>query len=231
MPASGEVTPTPTPAPTPTPTPALAAGHIAISEAEHNRTNAELRRLKKEAADREAADAASTVQADREAAEARGQYDTALAAEQTARAAAETRLTALASETALLQEITRRGFGGEQAAALIKLTDASTVTADAGAEAAVEAAIAKYPALFKATEIPKPTPGTPAPAPGAPQNLPPASPIYGKGHETIDGFLTMEEFLRTPAPERITEAFLARVAKSEPFWPSEVPASSFTQET
>ena len=228
MPTSG-VQPTPTPAPTPTP--GIPAGHVAISEAEHNRTNAELRRLKKDAADREAADAAATTQADREAAEARGQYDAALAAEQTAREAAEAQVTALTGETALLQEVTRRGFGGEQAAALLKLTDASTVTADAGAEAAVEAAIAKYPALFKPA-TPAPAPGTPAPAPApTSQNLPPASVDYSQGHETVDGFLTMEEYLRTPASERVTESFQARVAKSEPFWPSEVPASSFTQET
>jgi hypothetical protein len=140
-------------------------------------------------------------------------------------------VTELAGETTLLQEVTRRGFGGEQAAALMKLTDKSGISADGGATAAVEAAVAKYPALFT-------TPATPAPGvipgatlPAVPPTLPPSSTNYSKGFETIDGFVTMEEYIRTPQSERLSDAFQARVARSEPFWPAEVPATSFAQDT
>ena len=224
MPTSGQVT-------TPTPTPGVPAGHVAISEAEHNRINADNRRLRREADDRAAADAAAASQAEREAAEARGAYDAALAAEQTARAAAETRLAEVGGESTLLQEVTRRGFGGEKAAALMKLTDKAGITPDGGAVGAVDAAVAKYPALFNAPA----SPGVPV-VPGAvppqvPPTLPPSSTSYGKGYETVDGFVTQEEYTRTPQAERLTDEFQARVRRSEPFWPAEVPATSFSQST
>jgi hypothetical protein len=225
------VQPTNTPAPTPAPAPnsGVPAGHVAISEADHNRMNAELRRLKKEAADREAADAAAQTQAEREAAEARGAYDAALAAEQAARVAAEAKAAELATRESLRTEVSNRGFGGEQANALINLIDASDVSPDGGATAAIEAVVAKYPALFA-----KPTPPAPGttPQPGTRPQLPPATDgvTYGAGHETVDGFVTMAEYLRTPMAERLSPTFQERVAKSEPYWPSEVPASSFTQE-
>lgn len=230
MTTSGATPPNPnTPPATPPATPpGVPAGHVAISEAEHNRMNAELRKLKKDAGDREAADAAAATTAEREAAEARGAYDAALAAEQTARAAAEAKLAEVSVGEALMTEVTRLGFAGEQAAALLNLTDKSGITPEAGASEAIAAAVAKYPALFKQS------PQTPAvqtihqnqaPPPG------PASTQYSQGHEGVEGFVTMEEYLRTPQPERLTDAFQARVEKSRPYWPSEVPASSFAQDS
>ena len=229
MTTSGQQSPAPTP-------PTVPAGHVAISEAEHNRINAENRRLNKEAGDRAAADAAAASQAEREAAEARGAYDAALAAEQTARAASDARADAALANSALLQEVTRRGYSGEQAAALLTLTDGSQVTGEgAGADAAVGAALAKYPALFNTPAVPPVVPGAlvvpGAVPPQVPPTLPPSSTSYGKGYETVDGFVTQEEYVRTPQAERLTEEFQARVRKSEPFWPAEVPATSFSQNT
>lgn len=228
MTTSGTVTPTPKPQASDTPGPGLPAGHVMISEAEHNRMNAELRRLKKEAETRATADAEAQSKAEREAAEARGAYDTQLAKEQAARKAAEDRANEIVRSNALLTEVTRRGYTGEQATALMKLTDSDGVTLDGtGADAAVDAAIKKYPALFTQQQASTPSPGQRQ----APSQLPPSSTQYAKGFETIDGFLTMEEYVRTPRAERLTDAFQERVRKSEPFWPSEVPASSFSTDS
>lgn len=211
-------------------------GHVSVSEAEFNRVQAELRKLRTEAEKREAADRDLVAKQEREAAEARGQYDKALAAEQAARKAAEERAANLARETSLFQEITRRGFGGEQAAALVRLTDSTAIAADGtGADSAVEAALSKYPALFgsQTGRSDNPTPPAPTnnPAPPPARQLPPSSTGYRTGYETIDGFVSMEEYARTPQAERLTSEFQARVARSEPYWPSEVPASSFAMDS
>ncbi len=234
MPVSGE-TPTPPAAPQPAPpaAPSVPAGYTQVSEAEQNRINAELRVLRKEKADREAAEA----EAERVAAEARGQYDQALAAEKARAAAAEARATELAVDGALRNAVMAEGLAGDQAAALLALVPKSQVTVTDGvadpaaASAAVKAARAAYPSLFAA-----PAPATETPAPAAPPTVPGATPPAtppappGGGAE-----MTMEEYLSAPQKVRLSKDFQERFEKARErnpkLFPDSVPASSFSQDT
>ena len=43
------------------------------------------------------------------------------------------------------------------------------------------------------------------------------------------GYVSPEEYISTPREVRLSESFRARVDKSRRYWPSKVPASTFSQ--
>lgn len=235
MPISGQQsTDTPPADPTQTPPPAasLPAGHVAISQEEHNRLQAENRRLRKAQDEAERKREAQEAERQRQAAEEQGDYQKALEQERKQREAAEERLRRASVADALRDEISSRGFSGQKAAALRRMVDAGSVQLDQDGEpnkgqlmAAVDTVMTSYPDLFPAPsgaeEEPevKPTPRK-ASAPATPPN---------SGGAQGD-LLTMEEYLSTPANLRLTPEFQKRVERSRHSWPSAVSATSFAHE-
>lgn len=209
--------------------PATPEGHLTLSEAEHNKLQADLRRLRKELEQREKAEADALRKREQQEAEARGEYDKALERERRDREKAERELQELRRAESLREEIAIAGYSGEQAAALLRLagpdaTDAST------AAAAVEATIKRFPGLFQTRAAATPPQPRDEQAPRQQPVRPTTPASLPTGAEKVDGYISQEEYLRTPRSERMTSEFQARVARSEPFWPSEVPAGSFAQD-
>ena len=224
---------------TPTPEAVTAApsgpptGYIQLSEAEHNRAQAELRKLRK------SDEARQTAEAERQRLdhEARGQYDAALETERTQRQAAEARVRDMAVQGALRDAVMAEGLTGEKAAALLRLVPTTQVAVDsdgnpdaAAASAAVKATRAQFGSLFDVVATPAPTPPTdPAGTPAAPaaRVAPPATPPPPSDGS---GLLTMEEYAATPREVRMTPEFQDRVKRAEHTWKKKpVPAGSFAQ--
>lgn len=204
------------------------AGYVQLSEAEHNRDQAALRKLRREQDQREAADS----ERQRQEQEARGQYDAALETERQQRVAAQARLRDLAVQGAVRDAVMAEGLSGEKAAALTRLVPTSSLTVGedgtvdlAAAREAVQSTRSQYASLFgEQSATPPADPATPPAAPQRPQ--PPATPPPPSGDA---GLVTMEEYLETPQHIRMTPEFQERVKRSEHTWPKEVPASSFAQ--
>ena len=205
-------------------------GMALVTKAEHDQNAAELRRLRKQAQDRERADQDAAAARARQEAEAAGNYQQALAAAEARRQLAEDNARALSQREALRDAIMLRGYAGEQAAAIVRLANTANITPEdpASAVAAVDSVVTQFSSLFSA-----PAPGNsgtrPAPAPAAPRPASPAAPVVSPN--TGVGFLTMEEYLATPFEARMTPEFQKRVQMSQPRWPTQVPANSFAQES
>ena len=72
-----------------------------------------------------------------------------------------------------------------------------------------------------------------AAAKAAEEKVVPKTPAAGPAVPADDsrkptGYISPEEFMATPLAERMTDEFQKRVAISEPQWPGEVPATSFS---
>lgn len=233
MPVSGAEPSTPeTPAPPATPA-AVPAGHVTISQAEHDRLFAENRRLEAKDSKRTRDDAAAAAQSAQDAAVARGAFDEALAAEKVRTTAAETRGDRLAAGDTLRDEIAARGFDSEAARILCNLVNLDQVVITNGTPeraslvAAVDGVVAQYPDLFKS----KPADPDPTPAPGTPPRASaPAVPVAEGGQQPGVGYLSPEEYLATDPRVRITDPkFMARVEASRHRWPDTVSATLFEQ--
>lgn len=232
MPVSGAE---PTPAPAAPAAPAVPAGHMVISDAEHNRLNAENRRLAAAATARTEADAAAETQRQQDAAVARGDFDSALSKEQERTTAANQRADRLATTDAVRDEIAVQGFGGEQARALKDLVNLGAITITNGAaepaslKQAVSNVVGQYPAMFKLASGTEP--GTPAAAVPTPRSAAaPAVPVV-QGQPVGVGYMTPEEYMATPQAVRISDPeFAKRVEASRHRWPTEVPATTFAQD-
>lgn len=208
-------------------------GFALVTQAEHDRNAAELRRLRKMQADREKADADATAERARREAEATGNYQAALQAEAARRQLAEDQARQLAQKDALREAIMLKGYAGEQAAAIVRLANVSTIPVDSSgnadtgaAAAAVDGVLQQFSNLFKQGGAPVPNPTNPNPA--QPRSAP-AAPARQEPIPT--GFLSMEEYLATPVEVRMTPEFQKRVTLSQARWPKEVPATSFAQES
>lgn len=134
--------------------------------------------------------------------------------------------------SSVLDALGERGITGKPAKALLRLIDADSITVD-GTEVdpesvsdAVEEAMAEYGDLFKPTRRGKEDDvesrrkrrhGGPAATKGDAQGDKP------------EGYLSPEEFLRTPVDVRHSPDFRKRVEKSRPYWPKRVPARVFAQ--
>ena len=228
MPVSGTETPTPTPQ-----EPAVPAGHVTISQAEHDRLFADNRRLSTAAEKRTRDDAAAEAKTAQDAAVARGSFDEALAKANTLTAEANARGDRLAAGDTLRDEIAARGFDSEAARILRNLVNLDQVVITNGTPeraslvAAVDGVVAQYPALFKS----KPADPDPTPTPGTPPRTPaPAVPVAEGGQQPGVGYLSPEEYLATDPRVRITDPkFAARVEASRHHWPKEVSATLFEQ--
>lgn len=229
MPVSGTETPTPTPQ-----EPAVPAGHVTISQAEHDRLFADNRRLSTAAEKRTRDDAAAEAKTAQDAAVARGAFDEALSKANTLTAEANARGDRLAAGETLRDEIASRGFNSEASRILRNLVDLGQVVITNGTPeraslvAVVDGVVAAYPDLFKGkpadpTPDPDPAPGTP------PRTSAPAVPVT-QGQPVGVGYLSPEEYLATDPRVRITDPkFAERVEASRHRWPKEVSATLFEQ--
>lgn len=211
---------------------------ITMTKAEYDNLQAEARRGKK--AQRDAEKAAD----DRRSADlaAAGQTDQLLGEARQAREAADARadlaemqLQSFTKADAIAASAAARGFTGEQLVAIKRLANVSSVELDATGQpnvvqvtAAVDSVIAQFPNTFGPQ-----TPGTPAPAAdpaaAAQPAAVPGSPPESAAHPA--GYVSPEEYERTPWEVRYSAEFQERVTKSEPFWKragyDKVPANSF----
>lgn len=213
--------------PTPPSRDALPPGHLVLSEAEHNRLQAELRQANKRLAQIEEQRLARERDEKIEQERAAGRYDAAMAEERAARQKAEERAARLEKAQQLRDIITDRGLAGEKAAALRRLVDLEAE--DIAAE--VDATLAAFPNLFGAAD-PTPPPADPAapPARAARRSGPTTPPAIGvqAGHKKLpEGFVTPEEYLDTPLATRYGPEFQKRVEASKPHWPKKIPARTF----
>lgn len=209
-------------------TPAVPAGHVTISQAEHDRLFADNRRLSTAAEKRTREDAAAEAKAAQDAAVARGNFDEALAKANTLTAEANARGDRLAAGETLRDEIASRGFDSEASRILRNLVDLGQVVITNGTPeraslvAVVDGVVAAYPDLFKGKPADA-APGTP------PRTSAPAVPVT-TGQPVGVGYLTPEEYLATDRMVRLTDPkFMARVEASRHRWPKEVSATLFEQ--
>ncbi len=234
-PSAEEVTETPTPSNTTPAAPATAVlpeGHVAVSASEHNKLQAENRRLKKADADRTAAAEEAETTRLQDAAKAAGDFDEALRLERERTAKADARANALAINDNLRDAIMSAGYAGEQAAALKGLVNINAITLDANGapapgavEAAVEAITTQYPAMFAKEAAPVTPAGEATAVPEARRAVAPATPV-GDGNAQ-GGYISQEEYVNTPSAVRLTPEFQKRVEDSKHRWPATVPANSF----
>lgn len=232
-PVSGAPAPSPDPSPAPAPDPTPAPAPLNVDPAEWNRIQAENRRLKKAAKDREETDARKKAEEDAAAAKAAGDFDRALGVKDDENERLRQQLQQRDARDAVVAEAAARGLNAEQGRALARLTDIAGVETDDLGEvradqvaSAVDATLQAYPNMFQA-----------APAPGTPGDPPPARPRRGTVPGTPprepakpEGFVTMEEYIATPQEVRLSPEFQKRVQKSRPYWPKIVPAKSFASD-
>jgi hypothetical protein len=197
---------------------------VTVSQAEYNRMQAETRRLRKETEDRKRREEEAASKQREEDAKARGDFKAALAERDKRVLEAEARADRAEAKNRLRDEIASRGITGSKAGALMRLVDLDSLVGQdsAAVTAAVEDAVLEFPDLFAA-------PPEPTPEPGRPRRPAPSSPPDSGQPQLPEGFLSMEEYSRTPIGVRHTPEFQARADKSKPYWPTSVPASSFNR--
>ncbi len=212
------------------------AGYSLVSDAEHNRVNAENRTLNAAAQKRIDDDAAAEATRQTEAAAARGDFDTALSVEQGRTTEANARADRLAASNTVRDEIAAQGFSGEQARALNDLVNLDAITITNGAAErgsvtqAVTGVVGQYPAMFKLASGTEPVVDPAQPAPSV-RAAAPAVPVTQGQHPGV-GYMSPEEYMATPQNVRLHDPeFAKRVAASRHKWPTEVSATSFAQDT
>jgi hypothetical protein len=240
MPVSGENTtpPATTPAspaeapasPAEAPAPRQSEGDtIALSKRQHDQLFGENRTLKEKLRKVEEAEA----KRERDKLAAEGRYEDAVRVADEAREAAELRATNLAREAAVRDAALRRGWTPDQVTAAVDLAALDSVqlgedgrAVDATVETALDALAGKYASIFT---TPAPggdagaRPSEPAPTPG-PTNPPAAGAPFS-------GYVSPEEYVRTPQNIRMSADFQKRVHLSKPHWPQKVRSDTFAQST
>lgn len=224
----------PAPATPPTPPATPPADTVTIDRSEHDRIQAENRRLKKAAKDREEQEAQAKAQREADAARAAGDFDKALGIERAEKERLQGLLQQRNARDAVVAEAAARGLNAEQARALARLTETSGIETDDLGEVradqvatAVEATLQAYPNMFKAGPA---TPPSDDGKGGKPRRQAgPATPT-GDGGGKPEGYVSPEEYTATPQEVRHTAEFQARVARSRPYWPKVVPANSFASD-
>lgn len=232
---SGEQTPeTPLAAPE-APASPPAEGQVTLSKAEHDRLQAEARTAKRRAQKLEEEQRERERKEREEAARAAGDFDTELAKGRAEREALERKLAERDTCDAIRDHISSLGYSGSKAAGLLKLIDVGNIPIVDGepdgqsVEDAVAATIAQYGDLFA---LPAEPSGEEA-AGGEQERRPmrrnpgPASPPDASKDATPPDYVSPEEYVATPHAVRMSPEFRARVAKSRPFWPNKVPATTF----
>lgn len=220
MTTSGEHKPA-TPPATPA-TPEVPEGFVMVSQKEHDATQGDLRRTRKELTTRKDADEARERKEQQDAAAAAGDFDKALGVERTATAVANARASKAELGDAITDVLLMRSYTGEQATAIKQLVDRDAVEVDSNGQpvaasvvAAVDSVVERFPNLFNPA-APEP------PAPRTPRTAGPATPSAEQQSGLPEGYVSPEEYERTPLDTRYSDAFRARVAISEPFWPKHI---------
>lgn len=186
----------------------IASTHVTLDKAEHDRLQAENRRMAKVLRERESADDARRAKEAADAAVAAGEFNKALELERAEKARLTDQLKLRDRRDTLQDEILKRTLTGSQARMLTRLVDVSPDTFDAAN--AVESVMSEYPDLFAAPQAPQTDPvrrGGPVP-PAKPGNVP------------FEGYISPEEYGRFPHAVRLTPKFQERVAASRAYWPT-----------
>jgi hypothetical protein len=132
--------------------------------------------------------------------------------EQQARRQAEERAGQAERAVKLADAISAKGYVGERAALLRRLVDPA---AD-DLPAAISGAVAAHRSMFV---DPEPAPPTRAPRRGGP-TTPPAETSLAR--RLPGGYVSPEEYVRTPMATRYSPEFQRRVAASRPHWPKHI---------
>lgn len=220
-------------------TPAGGGESVTITRAEHARLQHDARKARKEAERLKAATEDAERKRQQDELSAQGKHQEAVQLAEQARAKAEAKAAQAAVRAAVMEEVVARGFTGGRAKALRKMVDLGTVQVtdgdplEASVKLAVDAAMAEAPELFGVADEDgggeEPSTTSTAPAPKAKPRRPtsPSTPV--PSGPPFDGFLSQEEYTRTPQVIRLAKEFQARAKKSAPFWPEKVPVSTFQQ--
>ncbi len=241
MPVSGQSDPEaqPNAAPVTPVEPAAAAaavddGTLVVDRSEHNRVQAENRKLRKDADKAKAVEEQRLHDEKQDTLKAAGKFDEALKSERDRSAGLELRLERQGAASALSDEISAQGFSGEQAAAIKRLANLSAVEfadgdpVQSSVAAAVQSVVQQFPSMFAAAAEPEPT--VDGEAPRTQRRAGPAAPVAAaNGAQKPAGYISREDYANTHARVRLTPEFQARVALSEPYWPTVVPIDTFQQ--
>lgn len=196
---------------------------VMLSKAEHDRIQAENRRTKRELAKREERDQEAAQQREIQERAAKDDFDGALGVLRDENSGLKRELRRTRASDALRDEIERRGHAGSRASAIRRLAgqvkfDDDGYPDEESVQAAVDAVEKDYPDLFgeppdepEAEEAPEED--TRRRRRGAPPATPPTKAAMP------EGFVSPEEYQRTPAQIRTTAEFQKRVERSKPFWP------------
>jgi len=196
--------------------------NVTLSKAEHDRLQAENRRLKKERADLEAADKERENAAAAARAIEAGRFDEALGVERAEKARLLRELQTRDAREAVRAEVASLGVTPEMVAACCDLVKLDAISPDdpSTVKAAVDAAKAAYPAIFADSPAPRRRANSPAvPPEGQPNDGKPS------------GYVSPEEYMNTAHSVRVSREFSQRVENSKPFWPTKVPRTTFATET
>lgn len=214
--------------------PAVPAGMVMVKQSEHDAVQGDLRRIRKENVTLKQADTDRVAQEQQDAAVAAGKFDEALGVERGGRKAAETRASKAELGDAITDVLLARSFTGEQAVAIKSLVDRTTVELDSTGEpvatsvaAAVDAVVERFPNLFTVEKPADPeTPAARTPRMPGPATPPPSGAEAGKP----EGYISPEEYTRTPLETRYTPEFRKRAELSEAFWPKTMNRADLQQD-
>ena len=212
--------------------PAVPEGFVLVKQTEHDAAQGDLRRTRKELATRKEADEARERQDRADAAKAAGDFDTALGEERSITATANARASKAELGDAIVDVLLSREYTGEQATAIKQLVDRESVELDSNGvpvpfsvTEAVDSVVKRFPNLFNPEK-----PAAPATDTRAPRRAGPATPPPESEGAKPEGFISQEEYTNTPRAIRYTDAFRARVAISEPFWPKHIHQADLHQD-
>jgi len=204
-------------------TPPSGETEVKLSKAEHDRIQAENRRMRKELAKREEADQSAASRREIEEATARKDFDAALEVSRREQETLRRQLRDARAADALRDEIERRGVTGSRASAMRRLAsqvefDEDGFPDEESVRSAIDAVAKDYPDLFEAPSGDGEEPeAEETPRRRMRRAAGPATPPQQSAMP--DGYVSPEDYERTPPHIRTSPEFQKRVRLSQPLWP------------
>lgn len=205
--------------------------NVTLSKKEHDATFGELRRLKAEKKAREDAEAEEARQAAQKKAKEEGDFETGLELERAEKKAAQAKAQKMGVKLALTEAAEERGWSAAQRKLARKLIDTDELSFDDDGEptadsmkTVLDAVAEEYPDAFTVAGGEEPPDGETEPGKKKARKAPATPP---KDQKPFDGYVSPDEYMKTPFDVRMTKAFQDRVELSRGHWPESVPHDSF----